>query len=65
MSVIRKESKIIDKFLTIELPDEFKEHDVEITIRLKRDIEKEILADQIKVDTRKWRFNREEIYAAR
>ncbi len=63
MLVIRKESKIIDKFLTIELPDEFREQEVEITIRLKRGIEKEILADQIKIDTRKWKFNREEIYA--
>jgi hypothetical protein len=63
MLVIKKESKVMDKFITIELPDEFKEHEVEITIRLKRDIEKEILADQIKVDTKKWRFNREDIYA--
>lgn len=60
MLVIRKESRLKDNFLAIELPDEFKEHEVEITIRLKRDIEKEILADQIKIDTRKWRFNREE-----
>jgi len=60
MSVVKKESKVT-RHLTIELPDEFNEHDFEI-IRLKRDIEKEILADQIKVDTRKWKFNREEIY---
>jgi len=26
------------------------------------DIEKEILADQIQIDTRKWKFKREEIY---
>jgi len=51
------------KFLTIELPEEFKGREVEITIRLKESIEKEILADQIKVDTTKWKFNREEIYA--
>lgn len=60
---IRKELHVKDNFLTIELPDEFKEHEVEVTIRLKRDIEQEILADQIRIDTKKWRFRREEIYA--
>jgi hypothetical protein len=55
--------KIDDKILTIELPEELKGREVEITIRLKESIEKEILADQIKVDTTKWKFNREEIYA--
>jgi len=63
MLVIKKESRVKDKLITIELPDEFNEHDVEIVIRLKRDIEKEILADQVKVDTRRWKFNREEIHA--
>jgi hypothetical protein len=61
--IIKKEMKIDDKILTIELPEEFKGREVEITIRLKESIEKEILADQIKVDTTKWKFNREEMYA--
>jgi hypothetical protein len=61
--IIKKEMKIDDKILTIELPEEFRGQEVEITIRLKESIEKEILADQIKVDTTKWKFNREEIYA--
>ena len=61
--IIKKEMKIDDKILNIELPEEFKGQEVEITIRLKESIEKEILADQIKVDTTKWKFNREEMYA--
>jgi len=61
--IIKKEMKIDDKILTIELPEEFKGREVEITIRLKESIEKEILADKIKIDTTKWKFNREEIYA--
>jgi hypothetical protein len=61
--IIKKEMKIDDKILTIELPEEFKGQEIEITIRLKENIEKEILADQIKIDTTKWKFNREEIYA--
>jgi hypothetical protein len=60
--IIKKEMKIDDKILTIELPEEFKGREVEITIRLKEGIEKEILADQIKIDTTKWKFNREGIY---
>jgi hypothetical protein len=62
MLVLRKEAKVKDKILVIELPKEFNEQDVEIIIRLKSEIEKEILADQIKIDTTKWEFNREEIY---
>jgi hypothetical protein len=62
MLVLKKEAKVKDKVLTIELPNEFNEQDVEIIIRLKSNIEKEIFADQIKIDTKKWEFNREEIY---
>jgi hypothetical protein len=62
MLVLKKEAKIKDKVLTIELPSEFNEQDVEIIIRLKSNIEKEIFADQVKIDTKKWEFNREEIY---
>jgi hypothetical protein len=60
--VLKKEVKVKDKVLTIELPDEFRGKEVEITVRLKREIEKEILADQIQVDTTKWKFSREELY---
>jgi hypothetical protein len=60
--VLKKEVKAKDKVLTIELPDEFKGKEVEITVRLKREIEKEILADQIQVDTTKWKISREELY---
>jgi hypothetical protein len=60
--VLKKEVKVKDKVLTIELPDEFKGKEVEITVRVKREIEKEILADQIQVDTTKWKFSREELY---
>jgi hypothetical protein len=60
--VLKKEVKVKDKVLTIELPDEFRGKEVEITVRVKREIEKEILADQIQVDTTKWKFSREELY---
>ena len=63
MLIVKKESKIRNKSLLIELPEEFNDRDVEITIRLKRDIEKDLLTDQIKIDTKKWKFDRDEIYA--
>ena len=64
VSIIKKEVKVENRILTIELPEEFKGQEIEITIRLKENIEKkEILADQIKIDTTNWKFNREEIYA--
>ncbi len=63
MPAIKKELRARDKFLTIELPEEFRNQKIEILIRLKEEIEKELLADKIKIDTTKWKFNREEIYA--
>ena len=63
VSIIKKEVKVENRILTIELPEEFKGQENEITIRLKENIEKEILADQIKIDTTNWKFDREEIYA--
>jgi len=58
--VVRKEIKVKDRILHVELPEEFEGKSVEAIVRLKRDIEKEILADKIKVDTTKWKFDREE-----
>ena len=62
MIIVKKEAKTKDGVLHIELPNEFKDKPLEITVRLKRDIEAEICADRIKIDTRRWRFNREEVY---
>ena len=63
MLIIKKDSKVKNKLLTIELPEEFKDHEVEVTVRMKRDIEKELLTDQIKINTKKWKFDRDEIHA--
>ena len=58
--VVRKEIKVKDRILQVELPEEFEGKSVEVIARLKRKIEKEISADKIKIDTTKWKFNREE-----
>ena len=63
MLIVKRESKVRNKSVMIELPEEFRDRDVEITIRLKRDIERDLLTDQIKIDTTKWEFDRDEVYA--
>ena len=61
-AVVRKEIEVKGRILQVELPEEFQGKTVETTIRLKRNIEEEILADKIKIDTTNWKFNREEIH---
>jgi hypothetical protein len=60
--VVRQEIKVKDRILQIELPEGFKDKSVEAIIRIKRGIEEEILADKIKIDTTKWKFNRTEAH---
>ena len=60
--VVRKEAKIKNRILQVELPEEFEGKSVEAIVRVKRNIEKEISADKIKIDTTKWKFNREETH---
>jgi hypothetical protein len=60
--VVRKDITVKDGVVQFEVPDEFEGKSVEAIVRLKRDIEKEISADKIKIDTTKWKFNREETH---
>jgi hypothetical protein len=61
--ILRKEIKVKDRILQVELPEEFEGKTVETTIRLKRKgVEEGIMADKIRIDTRKWKFNREEAH---
>lgn len=39
-----------------------KKYKQKISYKTVKDVEKEILADQIQIDTKKWKFKREEIY---
>jgi hypothetical protein len=61
-NIVRKELIIKDRVLKVELPEEFEGKSVEAIVRLKRDIEQEISADKIKIDTTKWKSNREETH---
>ncbi len=63
MAIIKKDSFVKDKKVTVELPEDFNNKEVEITIRLKSTIEKDLHIDQVTIDTTKWKFDREEIHA--
>ena len=60
--IVRKEIKVKNRILQMEFPEEFQGKTVETTIRLKRNIEEEILADKIRIDTTNWKFNKAEIH---
>jgi predicted Zn-dependent protease with MMP-like domain len=61
MIIVKDKVKAEDGILHMKLPDEFKNKVVEVVVKIE-EIEKKLLVDTIKVDTRKWKFNREEIY---
>jgi hypothetical protein len=49
--------------ISIVLPEEFVNKDIRVIIELDNNVaEKFLLTDKIKIDTKKWKFKREEIY---
>ncbi len=62
MVIVRNKMKAKDGLIQIKLPEEFKDKMVEVVVRLEDEIAKKLLIDEVKIDTRQWKFNREEIY---
>lgn len=62
MIVIKNKVKADGGILHIKLPEEFKNKVVEVIVKVDSEITKKLLIDSIKIDTTKWKFNREEIY---
>ncbi|MBI5678099.1 MAG: hypothetical protein HZC52_06340 [Planctomycetes bacterium] len=46
----------------MQLPDEFKDKVVEVIVKTEDEIMTKLMIDSIKIDTARWKFNREEIY---
>ena len=46
----------------MQLPDEFKDKVVEVIVKTDNEITAKLMIDSIKIDTTRWKFNREEIY---
>ena len=63
MELLKKKVKLTNNILTLELPEEFANKEIEITIKTQEEnLTRCLLLDEIQIDTKKWKFNREEIY---
>ena len=62
MSILKSKIKVTDGILHMQLPDEFKDKVVEVIVKTEDEIPKKLMIDSIKIDTARWKFNREEIY---
>jgi hypothetical protein len=52
-----------EKRLIIDLPEEFLNRDINVIVELdNKNIEKTLMTGKIKIDTKKWKFQREKIY---
>lgn len=63
MELLKKKFKLTDNILTLELPEEFANREVEIIIKSEeKTLAQSLLFNEIQIDTKKWKFNRDEIY---
>jgi hypothetical protein len=63
MKTLIQKVKSDKKSLSILLPEVFLNKDIRVTIEIEDNkIEKHLLTDKIKIDTKKWNFKGEEIY---
>ena len=62
MIIVKETIKAKNGVLHMNLPDEFKDKMVEVVVKIEREVEKKLMIDSIKIDTSKWKFNRDEIY---
>lgn len=62
MGILKSKIKITDGILHMQLPDEFKDKVVEVIVKTEDEITKKLMINSIKIDTTRWKFNREEIY---
>jgi hypothetical protein len=64
MILLKDKIKPEDGVIHVRLPEAFRDKTVEVVVNLENEAAKKLMTDVIKIDTTKWRFNREEIYAA-
>jgi len=62
MAIVKSRVKVEDNMLNMKLPEEFRNKIVEVTVSIANEIEERLMLDIIKIDTKKWKFNRDEIY---
>ena len=62
MGILKSKIKVTDGILHMQLPDEFKDKIVEVIVKTEDEITTKLMINSIKIDTTRWKFNREEIY---
>ena len=62
MTVVKEKIKVRNGVLHMNLPAEFKDKMVEVVVKIESEVEKKLMIDSIRIDTSKWKFNRDEIY---
>ena len=62
MILIRQKVKVEDGIINIRLPDDFKDSVVDVVVKTEDDLSARLMLNTVKIDTTKWKFNREEIY---
>jgi predicted Zn-dependent protease with MMP-like domain len=62
MTVVKEKIKAKNGVLHMNLPEEFRDKMVEVVVKIESEIEKRLMIDTIRIDTSKWKFNRDEIY---
>jgi predicted Zn-dependent protease with MMP-like domain len=62
MTVVKEKVKVKNGVLHMNLPDEFKDKIVEVVVKVESEIQNKLMIDTIKIDTSKWKFNRDEVY---
>lgn len=63
MRPLLKKMHAREKRLIIDLPEEFLNRDINVIVELdNKNIEKTLMTGKIKIDTKKWKFQREKIY---
>ena len=63
MQIVKRRMKSKDNSISLDIPEYFLNKELEVTIKISREsIEKELLLDVVQIDTKSWKFDREEIY---
>jgi hypothetical protein len=63
MNTVKKQIKIQGNILSLDLPDAFRDKELEVIVKIREDIISEkLLLNEVEIDTRSWKFDREEIY---
>ena len=63
MNMLKKKMVMDKSTLSLELPLEFLNKEIEVIVKIiDTELEDKLLLSKVNIDTKKWKFNREKIY---